>query len=118
VIEKRTNKSSAPSLEFTPWKHKIAGAGIFLLGIVFVFLPSRQTHLLEKVQSAAYDASHSVKIMSPDELAYRIIDKEGSVQIVDMRLPEQFTGLALPGSVNVQTKDLFGKELTPILSDR
>jgi Rhodanese-related sulfurtransferase len=118
VIEKRANKSSAPSLEFTPLKHKIAGAGVMLLGVVFVFLPSRQAHLIEKVKSASYGASHSVKIFSPDELAYRIIDKESSVQVVDMRLPEQFATLALPGSVNVQVKDLFGKELTPILSDR
>ena len=118
VIEKRANKSSAPSLEFKPLKHKIAGAGIILLGIVFVFLPSRQAHLIEKVKSASYGASHNVKIMSPDELAYRIIDKESSVQVVDMRMPEQFATLALPGSVNVQIKDLFGKDLTPILSDR
>jgi rhodanese-related sulfurtransferase len=118
IIEKRANKSSAPSLEFIPWKHKIAGAGIMLLGVVFVFLPSRQVHLTEKVKGASYIASHSVKIMSSDELAYRIIDKENSVQVVDMRLPEQFAVLALPGSVNVQIKDLFGKELTPILSDR
>jgi rhodanese-related sulfurtransferase len=118
VIEKRTNKSSAPSWEFKPLKHKIAGAGIMLLGVVFVFLPSRQAHLTEKVQSASYGVSHIVKTMSPDELAYRIIDKENSVQVVDMRLPEQFSALALPSSVNVQVKDLFGKELTPILSDR
>ncbi len=118
VIEKRLNKSSAPSLEFKPLKHKIAGAGIILLGIVFLFLPSRQARLIEKVKSASYSASHNVKIMSPDELAYRIIDKESSVQVVDMRLPEQFAVLALPGSINVQVKDLFGKELTPILSDR
>jgi hypothetical protein len=118
IIEKRVNKSFAPSLEFKPIKHKIAGAGITMLGVMFIFMPSRQAHLTEKVQSASYGASHSVKIMSPDELAYRIIDKENSVQVVDMRLPEQFAALALPGSVNVQVKNLFGKELTPILSDR
>ena len=118
MIEKRTNKSSAPSLEFKPLKHKIAGAGIIMLGIVFIFMPSRQARLTEKVQGASYGASHSVKIMSSDELAYRIIDKESSVQVVDIRMPEQFATLALPGSVNMQVKDLFGKELTPILSDR
>lgn len=118
VIEKRANKSSAPSLEFKPLKHKIAGTGIILLGVVFLFLPSRQAHLTEKVQSASYTITHSVKIMSPDELAYRIIDRESSVQVVDTRLSEQFAALALPGSINVQIKDLFGKELTPILSDR
>jgi len=118
IIEKRANKSSAPSLEFKLLKHKIAGAGIIMLGVMFVFMPSRQAHLTEKVQSASYGASHSVKIISPDDLAYRIIDKENGVQVVDMRLPEQFSALALPGSVNVQLKDLFGKELTPILSDR
>jgi YeeE/YedE family (DUF395)./Rhodanese-like domain. len=118
VIEKRANKSSAPSLEFTPLKHKIAGAGVVLLGVVFVFLPSRQVHLIEKVKSASYNASHTVKIISPDELAFRIIDKENSVQVVDMRSAEQFSTLALPASINVQMNDLFGKELTPILSDR
>ena len=118
MIEKRANKSSAPSLKFKPLKHKIAGAGIIMLGVVFIYMPSRQAHLTEKVKSALYGASHNVKIMSPDELAYRIIDKETSVQVVDMRMPEQFATIALPGSVNVQVKDLFGKELTPILSDR
>ena len=118
LIEKRVDASSAPSLEFKPLKHKIAGVSIILLGVVFVFLPSRQTHLIEKVKDASYIASHSVKMMLPDELAYRIIDKENSVQIVDMRLPEQFAALALPGSVNLQMKDLFGRELTPIISDR
>jgi rhodanese-related sulfurtransferase len=118
MIERKVDKSSAPSLEFKPLKHKAAAAGIMALGIIFLFLPSRQTHLIEKVKSASYGESHHVKIMSPDELAYRIMDKESSVQVVDMRLPEQFAVLALPGSVNVQIKDLFGKELTPILSDR
>ena len=118
MIEKKANKSSAPSLEFKPMKHKIAGASIILLGVVFIFMPSRQAHLTGKVKSASYGAAHTMKVMSPDELAYRIIDKESSVQVVDMRLPEQFSALALPGSVNVQVKDLFGKELTPILSDR
>jgi rhodanese-related sulfurtransferase len=118
LLEKRVNKSSAPSLEFIPWKHKIAGISIMLLGVVFIVIPSRQTHLIEIVQSASYGASHNVKSIVPDELAYRIIDKEKSVQVVDMRSPEQFAALALPGSVNVQVKDLFGKELTPILSDR
>jgi rhodanese-related sulfurtransferase len=117
-IEKRVNKSSAPSLEFTPWKHTLAGAGIVLLGVVFLFLPSRQTHIISKVTSASYVATHSVKNITPDELAYRIMDKESGVQIVDMRSAEQFTAFALPGSVNVQVKDLFGKELTPIFSNR
>jgi rhodanese-related sulfurtransferase len=118
IIEKRVNTNDAPSLAFNSLKHRLAGGGALILGVVFVFLPSRQTYFMDKVTQASYIASHNIKIMTPDDLAFRIIDRENSVQIVDMRSAQQFAALALPGAVNVQMKDLFGKDLLPILSDR
>lgn len=118
MIEKRVNKSDAPSLAFNSTKNKMAASGVLLLGVVFLVLPSRQTHLLNTVTSASYIAAHQVKEIAPDDLAFRILDKESRLQIVDMRSQEQFAALSLPGSINVQVKDLFTKDATPILSDR
>ena len=118
MIEKRVNRSDAPSLSFNPAKHKIAASGVLVLGVVFLVLPSRQSRILDTVTSASYIAAHPVKEIAPDDLAYRLLDKETQMQIIDMRSPEQFAALALPGSVNVQMKELFTKDAPPILSDR
>jgi rhodanese-related sulfurtransferase len=116
-IEKRVNKSNAPSLKFSSMKHRIAGAGALLLGIVFIFLPSRQSYLTSKVTRASYVERYPIKIMTPDELAFRILDIESGVQIVDMRPEGQYTSLALPGAINIQRDDLFGKKGTHRIAD-
>ena len=52
MIEKRVNKTSAPSLAFKSSKHIAAGSLVIALGILFIFLPDRKTHLIDKVSNA------------------------------------------------------------------
>ncbi len=118
VIERRVNKSDAPSLEFPSHKHALAGAAVLALGVVFIFLPDRRTHLIERVSDTEYAAAHAVPWMDIDELAYRIIDQEPRIRIIDVRTPEAFARLALPGSTNVTMRELFGKEWVVPLSQR
>jgi hypothetical protein len=110
MIEKRVDKISAPSIWFRTRSHLASGAGVFALGILFIFLPDRKTHFINEVSDSAYISSHTVKVMSVDELAFRIIDKEPNLQIVDIRSPETFAKFALPGSSNIQMKEFFNKE--------
>jgi rhodanese-related sulfurtransferase len=118
IIEKRVNKTHAPSLAFKSYKHIAAGTALFALGIVFIFMPDRKTHLINKVSDAAYMKAHPAAMMDVDELAFRIVDHEPNIRIIDVRAPETFAQLALPGSINIQLKDLFGKEWMPVLSPR
>lgn len=118
LIERRVNKNSAPSLAFNSRKHFASAAGILALGIVFLFLPDRKTHLVSEASNPAYQSSHPVAAMDVDELAFRIVDHEPNIRIVDVRSKEEYAKLALPGSYNAAVTDLFGKDWIPLLSQR
>ena len=118
IIEKRVNKDSAPSLQFKPLKHAAAGTFAVALGVVFIFMPGHKTSLIDKVTDPAYAAVHPVDTMAVDELAFRIVDHEPNVKVIDIRTPAEFAKLSLPGSYNVQRSDFFGKDWVAAFSQR
>ena len=118
LIERRVNKAAAPSLGFKSRNHFIAGTGVFVLGVLFIFLPDRKTHLVSKVSDPQYIEAHDVPVMEVDELAFRIVDREPNIRTIDVRPQEEFAKLALPGSYNAATRDLFGKDWIAILGQR
>ena len=118
IIEKRVDKTSAPSLAFKSYNHIAAAAFIFTLGIVFIYLPDRKTHLINKVSDVNFVKEHPAAMMEVDELAFRIVDHERNIQIIDVRTPESYAKLALPGSNNIQLRELFGKDWISVLSQR
>ncbi len=118
ILEKRVNKSQAPSLSFNHRKHILAGVAVLVLGIVLLILPDRKTHLIDLVSGPGYGSAHPVKLMDADELAFRIVDHDTKMQVVDARPADAFTQCPLPGSVNVQLRDLFSKDLVSVLGRR
>jgi rhodanese-related sulfurtransferase len=63
-------------------------------------------------------AAHPVNMMEVDELAFRIVDDETKIRIIDIRSAESFAQLALPGSMNVPIEDFFRKEWVNSFSQR
>jgi rhodanese-related sulfurtransferase len=118
MIEKKVDKKSAPSLAFKPSRHIAAGIGVIALGVVFLFMPNRKDYLINKVSDANYLNAHPAKAMEVDELAFRIVDHEPNVQIIDIRQPDVYGKLALPGSINIAVRDFFGKDWIPVFSKR
>jgi rhodanese-related sulfurtransferase len=118
LIEKRVAGRSAPSTGFNFRRHLTAAAAVVALGLVFVALPSRREHMIAEVSDPGYLASHPVETMDADELAFRIVDQEPRVQIVDIRAPEAYAGLSLPGARNLQMAEFFGKDPIDALSRR
>lgn len=118
IIEKHVNKTSAPSLQFKPMKHFAAGAFVVALGVLFIFMPDRKTSLIEKVTDSTYVVSHPTAAMDVDELAFRIVDNEPNVRIIDVRSSAEYGKLALPGSNSIQISDFFSKDAGALLSQR
>jgi rhodanese-related sulfurtransferase len=118
MVEKRVSPQAAPSLAFTRWKHIAVGAGVVVLGAIFILLPDRKTALIERVSAPGYEASANAPTMDPDELAFRIVDREPRMQIIDIRNADEFGKLALPGSRNVALRDFFTKESAPLFAQR
>ncbi len=117
-IERRVAPASAPSLSFARRPHVLAGAALLVLGVVLLVLPDYKGRILSRVSSPSYAVAHAVPVMTADELAFRIVDHEPNVRIVDVRSPKAWAARSLPGSVNVATRDLFGKEWSATLSPR
>lgn len=118
IIERRVNPAQAPSLLFPKWRHILAGAGVVVIGVGLMVLPSRKESLFRKVSDPAYIAAHAGKRMTADELAFRIIDREPNIRLVDIRDEASFAAFALPGSVNLKLDDFLTKEAIPVLSQR
>jgi len=117
-IERRVRGAAAPSAGFKSRRHFAAGAAALLVGVVLLLLPDYRTRLLAKVEAGAYRAANPVKVMTADELAFRIVDHEPNIRIVDVRSPAAFAARALPGAVNIPAPALFNKEWSASLSPR
>jgi len=108
-IESRVNGKANP--EFMPEKRYFALAGIaVLIGLTAFVLPERQGYITQKAETIENVKSIPLKLITPDELAYRIMNDPSSFRIFDLRTKEEFKSLSLPNSVNVQTDYFFGKD--------
>lgn len=117
TIERKVD-ADGPAKSFNGMKHRIAGAGMIALGIVLVFLPDYKERIAAEVSTKEYLTTHPVKEMSSDELAFRILDNDRSLQIIDVRDPSEFSKMRLPGSTNIQTSQLFQKEFSGLLGQQ
>jgi rhodanese-related sulfurtransferase len=95
-----------------------AGVAILAVGIVLLVMPDRKTQLIDRVSDARYIASHTATTMDLDELAFRIVDGDPRIRIIDIRTPGAFGRLALPGSQNLAPREFFSKDALALLSPR
>ncbi|MGA9117725.1 MAG: rhodanese-like domain-containing protein [Bacteroidota bacterium] len=116
-IERKVNPENGTQ-RWPVRKHVASGGFVLLLGAVMIVLPGRKQSLLNEVASASYAKEHPLHLMTDDELAFRILDKDPRLVIIDVRDPEEYKKLALPGSVNVGLDGLFGKEYASVLGMR
>ena len=117
MIEKKVNPEG-PAKSFIQTHHRIAGIGILAVGIGLLFLPDYKERIFDKVSNNEYLHSHSVKEMTVDELAFRIIDKDPKLTIIDVRSQNEFGSMTLPGAINIEQKQIFQKEFSEVLGQR
>jgi rhodanese-related sulfurtransferase len=53
--------------------------------------------------------------MTADELAFRILDQDPSLQLIDVRDPDAFAKTSLPAAVNIPAADIFGRQWHDVL---
>ena len=116
-IEKKVN-SKGPAQSFERLPHRLAGIGIVTLGVVLIFLPDYKQRLLDEVSSDEYLKSHPVKEMTSDELAFRLLDNDHRIQIIDVRDKEEFSAGTLPRAVNISPEQILQKEFSRILGQK
>ncbi|MFZ2341201.1 MAG: rhodanese-like domain-containing protein [Bacteroidales bacterium] len=56
--------------------------------------------------------------LSVDQVAGYIVTEDSTIQLIDLRAPEEFRKQTIPGAVNVQYKDLISKDPDIWLGDK
>ena len=115
-IERKLNPS-APAQTFPKAPHRIAALGIVLVGVFLALTPPRPERLLNKASDPAFQSAHAPERMSSDELAFRILDKDPNLLLIDVREPEAVQTDGLPGALNIRVDDLFGKTWEDVLGN-
>lgn len=114
IIENKVNKVDAAPIRFTPYYVSLAVIGIFMAFSAFIFT-SPKDDLKAKVEDKSFVKNHKIDFIDSDELAFRLIDKDKRIQILDFRNPNDFEKFKLPNSTLITIDNLFEKEPNQIL---
>lgn len=110
-VENKVNKvlvdKSIPFLKRKSNRYISYAAIYTVVALVLVIMPSRKDNLFGKIQSAGAVEKYNVKLMKPEELAFRIIDEDETLEIIDIRDKSEFDKGSLPGANNIPFNTLF-----------
>jgi len=118
LVEKKVAPETAPSRHFPVRKHVAAAAVLLAVAAFAAVLPNRNARLIAKVNAPGYVPHHVVKAMTPDELAFRILDRDPHLRVVDLRAETARKARPLPGTIAVPAADVLGKEWRNTFSER
>jgi rhodanese-related sulfurtransferase len=115
LIENKVN--GKPNPVFKPVRLYIALSGIAMIfGLSAFFLPDIHEAYISEVNNKDYVNSINVNKITSDELAFRLIDNDKSLQIIDFRPEKEYKAFNLPKSHNLTLKNLFEKDSKKLLS--
>jgi rhodanese-related sulfurtransferase len=115
LIENKVN--GKPNPEFRPAKlyYGLTGLAI-IIGFSAFVLPDRREELINKLEDKNFVGTYPVKMMTGDELAFRLMDKDPDLQILDFRTSKEFNEFSLPNSTNFNLQNIFEKDANKLLS--
>jgi len=101
------------------FKHKkyLTVIGILLtLGIIQLLLPERQNNSETKPEDMLLEIINDSRFFSTDDVAKFIIGKDPSIQLIDVREPDEFNKFSLPGAINIPLKNILDNQWTDLLN--
>jgi len=110
-IENKVNKISTNEKKFFELpenKPLLVGFVFIAVSLILTFLPTREVYLQNKVERIA--RNNEIKHINPLELAFRIIDEDNSLMVVDLRDRSDKRYKTIPGSKNIPFDELFLKD--------
>ena len=115
VIENRVNGKSGKGFHVSKLYLGLTGLAI-IVGLTAFMLPDKKEYMLKNLKDNNFVASFKIEGMDIDELAFRIIDNDKDLQIIDLRSQKEFDSLGLPNSTHFQLENLFEKDAYKLLS--
>ena len=110
-IEARVTKDKIPFLTNRTINRRLiaTGAIYFIIGVYMFFIPSRKDSLYEKINDTGFVNSMNLDTMSSQELAFRLLERDNTIQVIDVRNKEEYNKFSLPGAINIPLDEITGK---------
>jgi len=83
---------------------------LFLLGLIIMLLPHRNNTKEISPEDLLLAISTNDRFYNPDDVARLIISGDPSIQLIDVRAPEEFAAFSLPKSINIPLEKLLEKD--------
>jgi rhodanese-related sulfurtransferase len=92
--------------------------GLLCLGLILALLPlSGSRTFTVKPQKLLTEVLDEKTFLTADQVARYVADEDSSVQIIDLRTPEEFSRMNIPGSVNIPYSKFFENDPGRILNN-
>lgn len=86
------------------------------LGLIIAAVPQNTTHPYKLTAKQLLEEAHTkVKYYSPDEVADLLVNKDPSIQLIDVRPQDAYDKFHLPGAINIPLSDLLNQEYKDLL---
>jgi rhodanese-related sulfurtransferase len=96
---------------------KLLAIVIIPLGIILAAVPADKTKRFKlSADELLQEAGTGAQFISPDVIADMLVQKDPSLQLIDVRTPEEFDAFSLPGAINIPLSNLLADENTNILN--
>ena len=96
---------------------KILAIAFVPLGIIIAAVPENTTRPYKlTAEELLTEVMESRQFMTPDEIAQMLIDKDPSLQLIDVRSKDQFEKFSLPNAINVPLESLLSDEFEETLN--
>ncbi|MFZ4522262.1 MAG: rhodanese-like domain-containing protein [Bacteroidales bacterium] len=90
---------------------------LLILALVIAFVPQNTTRPYKlTAEQLLAEIRTGTQFISPDEVADKIIQKDPSIQLIDVRNPREFDLFSLPGAINVPLQDILAEKNTDVLN--
>ncbi len=91
---------------------------LLLSGMVLALLPlSANRSFMAKPEKLLSEVLNPDVSFTVDQVAKLIVNEDSTIRLIDLRPPEEFSRLSIPGSVNVPYDDLINSDLYIYMND-
>ena len=109
IVENKVNRVKKATVRFTPYYVTLGAIGVIISVSAFMF-PPREDYYFDKIEDAAFVNSYPLEEMAIDEFAFKVVNKDPRMMIIDFRPLEEYKKESFPNSRSFKVDNFFEKE--------
>jgi rhodanese-related sulfurtransferase len=83
---------------------------LLIPALIIAFVPQNTTRPYKlTAEQLLAEIGTGTQFISPDEVADKIVQKDPSIQLIDVRNPREFDMFSLPGAINIPLQDILSE---------